>query len=153
MNSLRKLLLTFAIDVAAVGVTLLVLPGMSYSGGWQGIVTITAILAGVNLLIRPILALLTLPVEIATVAVLTLVANAGMLVILSSTMAGFSLYPFPFPGFLQGSFTVSPFTVPAWGTAVLGALSIAFIVSVLSWLTGLNHKGHKSHHWVTSLYY
>ncbi len=146
MDAIRKLLLTFVINAAAVALTATMLPGMIYTGGLEGLLTITLVLAGVNLLIKPTLGLLALPVEIATVAILTLLVNAGMLIVLSQTIVGFTLYPFAFPGILSGPFVVAPFTLPPFGTAIIGALSIAMIVSILSWLTGLGGKKAKSHH-------
>lgn len=144
MDFLRKILLSFGINAAAVALTLSLLPGIAYTGGLQGIVTITLLLAGVNILIRPVLSLLALPVEIATVAILTLCINGGLLVVLDKTMVGFKLYSFPFPGLLRGPFFIEPFTIPAFGTAFLGALCIAALVSILSWITGIGKR--KSHH-------
>lgn len=145
MDSLRKILLTFAINAAAVILTTTLLPGISYTGGLQGIITITLVLAGTNILIRPALGLLALPVEIATVALLTLIVNAALLLVLATTIVGFTIYPFPFPGILKGPFLVAPFTLPVYGTAGLGALLIALLVAGLSWLTGIGkHKG--KHH-------
>jgi uncharacterized membrane protein YvlD (DUF360 family) len=144
MDALRKILLTFAINAAAVIITATLLPGLSYTGGGQGLLTITLVLAGVNILIKPALSLLALPVEIATVALLGLLVNAVMLIVLANTLIGFNLYPFPFPGLFRGPFLVSPFTIPAYGTAVIAALSIALAVAGLSWLTGM--RGHKTKH-------
>jgi uncharacterized membrane protein YvlD (DUF360 family) len=144
MDAIRRLLLTFFINASAVVITTSLLPGFSYSGGFMGIITITLVLAGVNLLIRPALSLLELPVEIATVAIISLFVNAGMLLLLANTIVGFSILPFPFPGILRGSFLIAPFTMPAFGTAIMAAILIALLVAALSWLTGLG--GHKGKH-------
>ena len=144
MDAFRKILLTFVINAAAVVIATTQLPGMSYVGGPAGIITITLVLAGVNVLIKPALSLLSLPVEIATVAILGLFVNAAMLYVLAQNLSGFTIYPFPFPGVFSGPFLVAPFTLPPYGTAIVGALAIAIIVAMLSWLTGMG--GHKSKH-------
>jgi putative membrane protein len=144
MDAFRKILLTFTINAAAVALVTTLLPGMSYTGGAEGIITITLVLAGVNVLIKPALSMLSLPVEIATVAVVSLFVNAAMLYILAQNLEGFTIYPFPFPGLFRGPFFVAPFILPPYGTAILGALSISIIVAVLSWLTGLS--SHKAKH-------
>jgi uncharacterized membrane protein YvlD (DUF360 family) len=145
MDALRKLLLTFIINAGAVAVTTTLLPGMTYSGGWQGIAVITLVLAGVNILIKPALSLLALPVEIATIAILTVAINAILLIVLAQTIVGFNLFPFPFPGIFSGPFLIAPFTLPPFGTAILGAIVIGLLVSILYWLTAMGGK-HKTHH-------
>ena len=135
MDGIRKLLLTFLINAFAVAMTAAFIPGISYTGGVRGLLLVTVVFAGVNLLIKPVLTLLSMPVEIATIGVFTVIINASMLLLVSQFVRGFSILPFPFPGISHGPFIIAPVMLPAWGTAILGALIIGITVSFLYWLT------------------
>jgi uncharacterized membrane protein YvlD (DUF360 family) len=142
MDILRKLVLTFVINAAAVALAATIVPGMTYTGGWQGLLTITLVLAGVNMLIKPALNLLELPAEMVLVTLLTIIVNAIVLLIMANTIVGFNLYPFVFPGFSRGKIFVAPFNLPTWGTAIVGAILIGILVWFFYWLTGMSKERH-----------
>ncbi|HHY48054.1 MAG TPA: phage holin family protein [Firmicutes bacterium] len=68
-----------------------------------------------NAIIRPVLVLLSLPIQIITLGLFTLVINALMLLLAARIVAGFEIYGF-WPAF--------------WGAIVLSIVS-----GVLSWAT------------------
>jgi putative membrane protein len=85
-----KLLLRWAINA---GVLLLIgqyIEGVSISGWYAALIAIV-VLGLVNALIRPLLVLLTLPVNILTLGLFTFVINALMLWLVSSIVKGFSV--------------------------------------------------------------
>ncbi len=135
MGFIRKILLVLLINMAAVALVASIIPGIQYAGGVRNLLVITLVFGGVNLLVKPILKALALPIEIATIGVFTVLINAAMLLLVSNLVTGFTILPFPFPGIALGSFIVSPVTMPAWGTAIIGALLIGSIISFLYWLT------------------
>ena len=135
MGFIRKLLLILLINMAAVALVASVIPGVQYEGGLRNLFVIALVFGGVNLLVKPILKGLALPIEIATIGICTVIINAAMLLLVANLVSGFTILPFPFPGIALGSFIVSPITLPAWGTAVVGALLIGAIVTFLYWLT------------------
>src|SRR5512136_277626 len=101
---LRWLILTVAIIVASY-----LLEGIHISGFFSAFLA-AAVLGILNALFRPILLLLTLPINILTFGLLTFLINALMLKMVSGIISGFEVHGF-------------------W-TAVFGAL----IISVISWL-------------------
>jgi putative membrane protein len=135
MGFIRKLLLILVINMTAVALVASVIPGIQYEGGVRNLFVIAFVFGGVNLLVKPILKALALPIEIATIGIFTVVINAAMLLIVANLVEGFTILSFPFPGLALGSFIVSPITLPVWGTATVGALLIGSIVSILYWLT------------------
>lgn len=135
MGLIRRLLLTLLIHMSSVAVIASVIPGISYEGGIKSLVIIALVFGGVNLFIQPILRALSLPVEIATVGLFTIAINAGMLMLVSALVAGFTIIEFPFPGLNIYGFILPPFMLPTWGTAAIGAVLIGFMVSFLYWLT------------------
>jgi len=101
---IRWLILTAAIIVASY-----LLEGIHISGFFSAFLA-AAVLGILNALFRPILILLTLPINILTFGLLTFLINALMLKMVSGVISGFEVHGF-------------------W-TAVFGSL----IISVISWL-------------------
>ena len=71
--ALRWLLLSFAVWVAAE-----LIDGIRYDG-WQSILVVSLVLGLLNLYVRPLLTLLTLPLTILTLGLFLLVLNAAFL--------------------------------------------------------------------------
>jgi putative membrane protein len=101
---IRWLILTAAILAAAY-----LVDGIVVTGFWAAFFA-AAILGLLNVFFKPLLIILTLPVNILTLGLFTLVINAVLLKIASALIAGFDVHGF-------------------W-PAVLGAV----IISVVSWL-------------------
>lgn len=88
-----NLLLRFVLNAIAVMATAYVVPGISVSNFWSAL--IAAIVIGlVNALVRPILLILTLPINILTLGLFTLVVNALMFWLASSIVKGFDVANF-----------------------------------------------------------
>ncbi|PHV10961.1 phage holin family protein [Chitinimonas sp. BJB300] len=97
INAVSLLLLTYfmpSIQVASFGSALL----------------IALVLGLVNVMLRPVLLLLTLPVNLLTLGLFTFVVNGFCFWLVAEVLKGF--------------------TVPSFGVAILGAL----VYSVISWL-------------------
>lgn len=85
------------------------MPGIEVDGFYTAL--ITALLLGlVNAVIRPVLLLLTLPINLLTLGLFTLVVNGGLFLFVSSFVEGFE--------------------VDSYGTAFIGAL----LLSLASWI-------------------
>ncbi|MFA5935844.1 MAG: phage holin family protein [Patescibacteria group bacterium] len=105
-----QLLLRFVLNALAVMATAYIVPGITVANFWVAL--IAAIVIGVvNALVRPILLILTLPINILTLGIFTLVINALM--------------------FWLAAYLVKGFDVASFGTAFLGAL----VFWVVSWFT------------------
>lgn len=111
---LRWLILTLAIMAAAY-----VFDGIEVSGFFSAFFA-AAILGILNAFFRPILFLLTLPINVLTLGLFTFVLNALMLMMASGVISGFQVRGF-------------------W-TAVVGSL----VISVVSWFLSsfINDQGH-----------
>jgi putative membrane protein len=105
-----KLLLRWLINAVLILLLAYFVKGIVVSGFFVALVT-AVILGLVNALIRPLLLLITLPINILTLGFFTLVLNALLLWLVSS--------------FIQG-FTITGFWPAFWG---------ALILSLGSWLT------------------
>jgi putative membrane protein len=108
---MNSLVLRWLIITAAILISSYVVQGIRVSGFLSALLT-AAILGFLNLYIRPLVIILTLPINIITLGLFTLVINALMLLLASV---------------LSPSFDVEGF----W-PALLGAL----VISAVSWLAG-----------------
>lgn len=96
--------------VAAVALTVNLVPGVSHTGGWTTILLVAVAWSVITLVIRPVLSILTLPITIITFGLFSLVLNAFLFYAMSWIVPGFEV-----AGFL---------------TALLGAI----VLSILTWL-------------------
>ncbi len=114
-----KLILRILINAVAIWLTSLLLPGFNFSGTFLSLIVVAIIFGLVNALIRPIVKLLTLPINIITLGLFTLVINALMLMLTVWLSSALGLAA----GFLQ-NFVI----------AIVAALIISVISTILSWI-------------------
>ena len=110
---MRGLLLRFFVSALALGLTATVVPGI-HGGGLGPVIAAAFILGILNAIIRPILFLLTLPINILTLGLFTFILNAIMLKVTSSIVR-----PFKIDGFLP---------------ALIGAVVLSIVSGLLNWL-------------------
>jgi len=77
-------------SVAAVLIAAYFLPGVVVAGLWSALI-VALVLGLLNLTIKPLLLLLTLPINIITLGLFTFVINALMVLLASSIVKGFSV--------------------------------------------------------------
>jgi putative membrane protein len=82
------LILKWLASTLAVMFTSYLLPGVTLTGFWAG--ALTALFLGlINSVIKPLLILLTLPINIITLGLFTFVINALLILLASSVIPGF----------------------------------------------------------------
>ena len=99
------------INAVAFYVTAYIVPGFAISG-WQALVVMSIIWGVLCLLVKPVLLILTLPINILTLGLFTFVINALLLMLLSAIVPGF--------------------TVAGFGTALIAAVVLALVNMFLS---------------------
>lgn len=107
------MLLRLVINAAALFIATYIVPGIELRG-WGALLGAAVLLGLVNALIRPILLILTLPINLLTLGLFTLVVNAGLFALVAGLVPGFE--------------------VAGFGAAFLGSLVLAAVSMVLSWL-------------------
>lgn len=70
-----------------------IVPGIQFSSFWSALIT-SAVFGLINALIRPFIIILTLPVNILTLGLFTLVINALMFWLASNIVKGFEIQNF-----------------------------------------------------------
>ena len=104
------------VNAAALWLAARFVTGISYTGGWQGLVIVAVVFGIINAFVRPVLSFLSMPIQFVTLGLFTLVLNAFML-ILTSRVAGSLGIPFVVTGFVP---------------AVFGAILVSIVSMVLS---------------------
>lgn len=106
-----KIFFHWLISALAIGIAAYIVPGVVVTV--SGALIAAVVLGALNLFVRPILAILTLPITILTLGLFSLVINAALVMLASYVVPGFSVAGF-------------------W-TALLFALAL----SVVSWVFGV----------------
>lgn len=105
-----KTVIKYLGTVAAVVLTVNIVPNITVTGGWLTILLIALAWSVITLVIRPVLSILTLPVTIITFGLFSFILNALLFWSMTLVVPGFSIAGF-------------------W-SALLGA----FVLSILTWL-------------------
>lgn len=87
-----KLFFHWLVAAVAIGVAAYLVPGVSVTIG--GAIVAAVVLGALNLLIRPILFVLTLPITILTLGLFSLVINALLVLLAAAVVPGFSVMGF-----------------------------------------------------------
>ena len=88
-----ELLIKLLISGLAVFITAYLLPGVHVDGFFTALV-VAVILGVINAIIKPIILILTLPINIITLGLFTFVVNACMILITSALVTGFDVANF-----------------------------------------------------------
>ena len=110
---MRRILFKWLINALALLVTTYLVKGIQVTGV-PALLMAAALLGVLNVLIRPILILLTLPINIITLGLFTLIINGAMLWFVSLIIKGFMIQGF-------------------W-PAVIGALIISIVSWFINWM-------------------
>ena len=92
-----RLLSHWIVAAIAIGIAAYIVPNVDVT--FMGAVIAAVVLGALNLIIRPVLLLLTLPINLLTLGLFSLVVNAALVLAASSVVPGFSVAGF-WPAFL-----------------------------------------------------
>jgi putative membrane protein len=88
-----RTIIHWLLSALAIALTAFILPGVSVSGLWTALI-ITVVLGLINIIIRPVLFILTLPINILTLGLFTFVINALLILLASKIVPGFQVTGF-----------------------------------------------------------
>lgn len=108
------------ITAVALWVAVALLPGISYSGAWWGLLVVALIFGFINALVRPVLVLLSCPLIVLTLGLFIFVLNAFLLWLTGEVASTFGI-DFHVTGFL---------------TAIVGGIIVGLVSTALNLLVG-----------------
>ncbi|MCH7951840.1 phage holin family protein [Patescibacteria group bacterium] len=132
---MKSLIRSFAINLAALQAAVMLLPGVTNTGGIQSLIGAILVLAIINLLIRPIISLLLLPINLLTLGAFRWLVNVIILFLLTLLVADLSVSAFTFEGFNYQGFTIPQLEISKFWTLVLASLTLSITNSFLFWLS------------------
>lgn len=90
---LQSALLRWFINAVAMAVTCLIIPGIIFNR-FTDLLIASALFGILNISIKPVLIILTLPINILTLGLFTFVINAAILGLTAKLLPGFIIYGF-----------------------------------------------------------
>jgi putative membrane protein len=125
-----QILLRLLINAAALWSATRLVPGISFDGDWRLLFVVALIFGVINVSVRPVLMLLTLPFLIVTLGLFTFVLNGLMLWLTSAISDALGL----------------GFHVSGFGAAFVGALVVTVVSFVLSLFVGAGSRDRHERH-------
>lgn len=112
-----------------------IVTGLSISGGLMSYVIAGLVLSILFLIVKPILSIITLPLNIITLGLFSFLINAIILYLLTILVSNISITAFTFPGFNFYGFVIPKLYVNNFFAFVVASILLSFIVGALKWLT------------------
>lgn len=88
---MSKLVIRLVINAAALWIAAYLVPGIQVTDNIIGLAIVALVFGVVNALIKPIVSLLTCPLNVLTLGLFTLVINALMLMLTAAVVSGISV--------------------------------------------------------------
>ncbi len=114
-----SLLARLLVNAAALWVAIRLVPGVSFTGEWWRLFVVALVFGVLNVSVRPILMLLTLPFFLVTLGLFTFVLNGFMLWLTSTLSVALGL-----------GFHVSGFVAAFIGALVVSTVSMVLSIAV-----------------------
>jgi putative membrane protein len=131
---LKYFILTASIHVLAIFLLTQILPGFVVKGG-----LVTLLIAGfsltlLDLVVKPVLNLISFPINLLTLGLFSVVTNAIILYLLTVFVPNVIIKSFTFPGGTYGGLTVAKMEFTTLLTFALASVTLSLIVTVINWL-------------------
>lgn len=131
---MRTLLRGLAINFFTIWFFGQVFPGVKIEGGYLTIFWAAVALGLIDLLVKPVLNLLLLPVNLLTLGSFRWLVNVLGLFLLTVFVPGLGIIAFNFSGFSEAGFIVPAFYVSLLFSYILGSFIISLINTFIYWL-------------------
>lgn len=109
------------------------LAGVKISGGIPTLILAGFVLTLMNMTVKPILSLLTLPFNLATFGMFSFVTNAFILYLLTVLVVQISIVAFVFPGFSFAGFIIPKLYLNTFFSYIFVAFLFSITMSVIEW--------------------
>lgn len=132
---MKKLLRILTINFFSLWLTARIFPAaISYQENWQTLFGAAAALGLVNLVIKPLIKLLLLPITILTLGAFRWVINVLGLYFVTFLVPGFSILAFDFAGLSYRGFTIPSFHASLISAYIILSFALSLISSFIYWL-------------------
>lgn len=111
------------------------LAGVDVDGGIKTLLMSGLIISVLFVVIKPILNIVSMPLNIATLGLFSFITNAILLYILTILVPSISISPFTFNGFSFAGFIVPVMHFSAFWAFVVSAAVLSLVINFFDWLT------------------
>ena len=132
--SIKKHFRAFVFNLVALWVATRIIEGVFFEDGYQTLLLAALALTLINLLVRPLIKLLLLPINLLTLGLLRWVVNVIALYLVTLFVPQFKVVSFFFPGFSYQGITIPSIELGVFWVYVLTSFFLSFVTSFLFWL-------------------
>lgn len=131
---MKNILKSFLINAVALYVLTVIVPAFKISGGLNSFLTAGATLTVLNILVKPILNLLLLPINLLTLGFFRWVSSVSIIWMLSKLTPGLSITNYSFAGFNYQGVILPAVQFNVLWTLVIGSFMMSIITTFLDWV-------------------
>lgn len=131
---MKKILRSFAINLATLFLINQLIAGFNIAGGFQGILFTAAVLTGVNLAIKPLIKILLLPINLITLGAFRWLINVISLYLVTLLVPYLEIVGFNFPGFVYQGFVIPEIYLARLWVLIISSFFISLLSTFLFWL-------------------
>lgn len=132
MKGLLRLFLFYTISLF---ISTQLLSGFKLTGNVQTYIVTGIILTIMMLLLKPILKLLSMPLNLITFGLASFLINAVILFLLTVFVPQVTISPFTLPGISFLGFVIPPIGLNKWFAYIIASVVLSGVYSLLTWLT------------------
>lgn len=111
------------------------LPGVSIDNGLVNLLVLGFTLMLLYAILRPVLNLISLPLNVVTIGLFSVLINAFLLYLLTVIVPSITISQFTFPGVSYAGFVIPQMNVSTFFAFVISAVTISILMTVLNWVT------------------
>ena len=131
---LKKYLRLLIVNFTSLWLLMKILPGVTISGGLQSLAMAALALMIVNLLIKPLIKLLLLPINLITLGAFRWVVNVLALYLVTIFVPALNIQAFSFNGFTYQGFIIPAMHLSIFWVYILASFLLSLITSLILWL-------------------
>lgn len=131
---MRSLIKNIALYALALFLASKVFSGVVIIGGLTTLIVAGFVLSLLRLIVAPILRILTLPLNIASMGAFSIIINGIVLYLLTIFVSQITISPFLFEGTKINGFVVPPIYFNAFFSYIVTAFFISLIVLTIKWV-------------------
>ncbi len=113
-----------------------IIPGVKIAGGLETLFIGGAALALMFMILKPILSIISFPINLITLGLFSIITNAFILYLMTRFVNGIKITPFTYHSFSYLGFTAPAVEFNIYFAYIFTAFVISLIESLLSWLMG-----------------
>ncbi len=124
-----------AINAVSLYIVSQALSGLQIEGGIPTFILAGAVFSVISFIGRPILTIITLPLNLITLGAFSFIINVALLYLLTIFIPQISISPFTFEGFSFSGFVIPEFSFNLFFAYIACSVLLSVVSSFLTWLT------------------